>query len=128
MRYHLLHEILGLAVDGGVVHQNFADISAQVVAQGANDDVAFLVDQERCFFLRGGGLDSLPQMQQIIQIPLQFFLRATHAGGADDQAHPIRDIEAAHHFTDFLAILTLDPPRNAAGAWVVGHQHQIATG
>ena len=52
LRHHLLHEILGLAMDGRVVHQDFADVGAQIVAQGADDDVAFLIDQERRFLLR----------------------------------------------------------------------------
>lgn len=70
----------------------------------------------------------MPQVQQVIQIPLQFFLRAAHAGGADDQAHAIGDVETAHHLADFLAIIAFDPPRHAAGARIVGHQHQIAAG
>ena len=111
-----------------MVHQNLADVGAQIVAQGADDDVAFLIDQERRFLLGQSSFDGLPQVQQIIHVPLQFLLRAADPGGAHDQAHAVGDVEAAHHLADFLPVLALDPSRHAAGARVVGHQHQIAPG
>ena len=128
VRHDLLHEILGLTVDGGVIHQNFADVGAQVIPQGADDDVAFLVDQKRRFFLHRSGFDRRPQMQQVFHVPLQLFLRTADAGGAHDQAHAFGDVEAAHHLADFLTVLALDSARDPAGARVVGHQHQVAAG
>ena len=42
----LLDEVAGLLVHRVGIDQDFADIGAQVVAQGANDQARFLVDQE----------------------------------------------------------------------------------
>ena len=47
--------------------------SAQVVAQGADDRLAFLVDQERRRAAFGGLCDRLPDVQQVVEVPLQFF-------------------------------------------------------
>src|SRR5690606_1488190 len=72
LRHHLTDEVECLVTLGRVVNQYMTDIRAQVVADGADDDVAFLIDQEGAAALAGGGLDRLPQLQQIIQVRLQF--------------------------------------------------------
>ena len=128
VRHHLLHEFAGRLEDFLAVDQDFADIVAQVVAQGADDDVAFLVDQERRRALLGGALDDAPQLQQVVEVPLQFFAAAADAGGAHDQAHALGDVQGGHGITHQVAIFAFDAPRDAAGARVVGHQHQVATG
>ncbi len=52
VRHHLLHEFPGIVVNRFVVDQDFADVVAQVIAQGADEQVAFLVDQIRNGALR----------------------------------------------------------------------------
>ena len=44
MRHDLLDKILRLPVNSRVIHQDFANVGPQVIAQGADDDVAFLVN------------------------------------------------------------------------------------
>ncbi len=67
-------------------------------------------------------------MEQIVQVPLQFFGRAADAGGAHDQAHAFGNVECGHGFAHFGAVIAFDAPRNATGARIVGHQHQKAAG
>ena len=128
VRHHGGHEFPRLLVDGRVVHQDLVDVGAQVVAQRADDDVAFLVDQEGRLTFAGGLLDGAPELQEIAEIPLQFLGGAPHAGGAHDDAHALWDFQIAHDFAHLVPLLALDASRDAAGAGVVGHQHQIAAG
>jgi hypothetical protein len=66
VRHDLLHELARVLVELLVVDEDFADVVAQVVAQGADDELGFLVDQERRVTrLRGVG-DRLPQLQQVV--------------------------------------------------------------
>ena len=126
--HHLLHERLGLVVDLFGIDQDFADVLAQVIADRADDDVGFLVHQEGRFtgFRRLG--DRAPQLEQVVEVPLQFLGAAAQAGGAHDHAHFVGDVQAAQGFLELLALLALDAAGNAAGARVVGHQHQVAAG
>ena len=126
--HHLLHERLGLVVDLFGIDQYFADVLAQVIADRADDDVGFLVHQEGRFagFRRLG--DGAPQLEQVVEVPLQFLGAAAKAGGAHDHAHFVGDIQAAQCFLELLALLALDAAGNAAGAGVVGHQHQVTAG
>ena len=48
LRHHLVDETERFLLRFDAVDQDFADVLAQVVADGADDHVAFLVDQERC--------------------------------------------------------------------------------
>src|SRR5699024_8736215 len=71
VRHDLLHELACIFENLPVIDQDFADVLAQVVAQGADDQVAFLIDQEGCLAAVSGVLDGAPQLQQIVQVPLQ---------------------------------------------------------
>ena len=53
----------------------------------------FLVDQEGAGLAVGGVLDGAPQLQQVVQVPLQFFVATADAGGAGDDAHAVRHVE-----------------------------------
>ncbi|MCW0401745.1 hypothetical protein NB700_004301 [Xanthomonas sacchari] len=128
LRHHLLHELLGVAVHLGGVDQDLADVGAQVVAQGADDQPRFLVDQERRRLGQGGLGDRLPHLQQVVQVPLQLFGIAADAGGADDHAHVVGDVQLVQRFLQRGAVLALDPARDAAGAGRVRHQHHVAAG
>ena len=45
VRHDQGHEVTGLLIDAFVVNKDLPDIRTQIVAQGADDDVAFLVDK-----------------------------------------------------------------------------------
>ena len=128
MRHHGFHEATSLLVDLRVIDQDLADIAAQVVAQGANDHVGFLVDQYRRFHFLLGLLNGRPDSDQVVQVPLQFFHRSAYAGGAHDAAHALRDVHLRKRFTHLVAIVTLDTARHATGARVVRHQYEEPAG
>ena len=122
------HELLRLFVDRIGVDQDLADLGMEVVADGANDEAAFLVNQEGAFLGRGRFLDRMPQLQQVFQVPVEFLHRAADAGGARDHAHPRRHRELVHGIAQLFAVFAFDTARHAAAARVVRHQHQVASG
>ena len=128
VRHDLLHELARIVVQLGAVDQDFADVVAQVVAQGADDELGFLVDQERGRAAHARFGNRLPHLQQVIQIPLQFFRVTADAGGADDQAHFVGQGEFVEFFFQVGAVIALDAARHAAGARIVRHQHEVAAG
>ena len=128
LRHHLLDKGQRFFLGFDAVDQHFADVLAQVVADGADDDVGFLIDQERGRAAGGGFLDGAPQLQQVVEVPLHFFAGAAQAGSAHDQAHVGRSVEAIQRFTQFVALFTFDAAADAAGTRVVRHQHQVTTG
>ena len=128
LRHDLLHELATGLVDLGLVDHDLADVVAQVVAQRADDDVRFLIDQERRLALGGRVGDRLPDMDQIVQVPLQLFGAAAYAGGAHDDTHALGHLHLVERLAQFVALLTLDAAGYAAGAGIVGHEHQIAPG
>src|SRR6185437_7382247 len=126
VRHHLLHELPGVFVQRRLVDQDFADVGAQVIAQRADEQFGFLVDQEGRG-LRGGGLgNGLPQLQQVVEVPLQFLGVAANAGGAHDQAHFLGHLHVLQGFLQRLAILAFDAARHAARVRAVRHQHHVA--
>ena len=127
-RHHMFHELLRLVEDLVSVDQDLADIGLEVIADRADHQAAFLVDQEGAFLLLGSGLDGLPQLQEVVEVPLQFFGVASDRCGARNQAHARRDQQLIHHFPQLGALGALDAPRNTAAARIVGHQHQISSG
>ncbi len=128
LRHHLADEGQGFVLGLDAVDQHFADVLAQVVADGADDHVAFLVDQERCGTIQGRFLDRGPELQQVVEVPLHFFAAAAQAGSAHDQAHVGRCHQAVQRFTQFVAFFAFDATGNAAGTRVVRHQDQVTTG
>ncbi len=126
--HHLLDEGLGLLVRLLAVDEHLADVAAQVVADGADDDVVFLIDQGRRLFLGLGLLDGFPELQQVVQIPLQFLGAAADARGADDHPHALGDLQLTQGLPQFLTVVALDAPGNAPGARIVGHEHQVTAG
>ena len=120
------HELLCLSEDVVGVDQDFADIGLEIVANRPYDQAAFLVDQERALLAACGAFDRRPQLQQIVQVPLQFFLASADRRCARNQAHPGRDLKLIHHLAQFGALVALDTTGDTASTRVVGHQHQIA--
>ncbi len=128
LRHHLADKGQGFFLSFNAVDQHFADVLAQVIADGADDDVAFLIDQERRGTIKRRFFDSGPELQQVVEVPLHFFAAAAKAGSAHDQAHVGRSDQAIQRFTQFIAFFAFDAARNAAGTRVVRHQHQVTTG
>ena len=128
VRHHLLDELARLGVHLLGVDQDLADVRAHVVTQGADDQARFLVDQERRRFGQRGLGDRLPDLQQVVQVPLKFFGVAADAGGADDHPHVVGDGQRVHGLLQLGPVLALDPARDAAGGGGVGHQHHVAAG
>ena len=70
----------------------------------------------------------VPLRLEVIEVPLQLFGRAADAGGADDRAHAVGDLQLVHDLAHLVAVFALDAARDAARARVVRHQHQEAAG
>ena len=126
--HHVAHELLSLLVDVVGVDQDVADVVVEVVADGADHQARFLVDQERAFAGLGGAVDGVPEFEQVVQVPLQFGGAATDAGGARDDGHALGVFELVHRLLEFGAVIALDAAAHATAARVVGHQHHIAAG
>ena len=122
------HEIVRLAIGFFGIDQYLADIAAVVVAQRAHDDIGFLVDQERCLLVGRGLFDRLPDLGQVVEVPLHFLDRTTDTGGAHDDTHTFRHGQLCQHLLELVAILALDTTRYAAGTRVLRHRHQEAAG
>ena len=122
------HELACLFVNGIGVDQDFADIRMVVITDGANHQTAFLINQEGAFLRVGGFLDGMPQLQQVVQVPLQFFLIAANTSGAADDAHALRYLELVHGVAQFVAVFAFNTARHTATARVVGHEDDVASG
>ncbi len=62
----MLHELFGLVVNFIGVDEHFADIRAEIIANGANNKAAFLVNQECAVGRFPGSVDGSPELQQVI--------------------------------------------------------------
>ena len=128
-RHEHAHEVLGLAIGLVAGDVNLVDVLVVEVADRALDEVALLVDQRR----RDGGqrqlAHALPQPHQVFVVALDLDLGARGAGGAQDDAHPVRHLELGGDLLEALAVLGIgDLARDAAALAGVGHQHRIAAG
>ena len=126
--HHVADELVRLLVDVVGVDQHVTDVAVEVVADGANHQVAFLVDEEGALARLAGVFDRAPQLEQVVQIPLQLLGAATDAVGAGDDRHALGVVELVHRLFQLGAVLALDAAADATAARVVGHQHDVATG
>ena len=124
--HHVAHELLRLVVDVVGVDQNFTDIGGEVIANGADDQRAFLVNQERTFARFGSAVNGVPQLEHVVQVPLQLGRAAANASGARDQAHAFGVFELFKVFFQLFALFAFNASAHTAAARVVGHQHQVA--
>jgi hypothetical protein len=125
-RHHVCHELVRLLVNVVGVDQDLANIDIEIIADGANHQARFLVNQERTLARLGRAFNRRPQLEQIIQVPLQFTGLAANAGGAGNDAHAIGVVQLFQRGLQFGAVLALDAAAHATAARVVGHQHHIA--
>ena len=122
------HELLCLFEHVIGVDQDFANIGLEVVANGADHQTAFLVNQESTLLRVGGAINGFPQLHQVIHVPLQFLGVAANGSGAGNQAHALRHLQLVHYVAQFGTLVTLDAARDTATTRVVGHQYQITAG
>ena len=87
-----------------------------------------MVNQEGAFGTLRGAVNGGPQLEQIVQVPLQFRCAATNASGASNDGHPFGIFQLVHGFFEFCAIVAFNATANATTAWVVGHEDHIASG
>ncbi|MDT4841651.1 hypothetical protein FQZ97_755150 [compost metagenome] len=128
VRHHHTHEGGGLIGDLVGIDEDFTDFRGEVVADGPDDQAGLQVDQDGRGVVARGAVDGRPELQQVGQVPLEFFDVAADAGSAGDDAHALGQLELLHGVAQFLAVFALDAARNAAATGVVGHQDQIAAG
>ena len=128
IRHHVTHELHSLFMDRLGVDQDFTDFFVEVVADRTDDQAGFLENQEGAVLLVGGAFDGGPQLEQVFQIPVQFFGAAADAGGAGDHAHAVGHVELGNRFLEFCAFFAFDAARDAAAAGIVRHQHQVTAG
>ena len=62
LRHDLLQEAPHQIKGRRVINQDFINVRTKVIAQGSDDDVTFLEDQEGRRFFGGGSFDRLPQL------------------------------------------------------------------
>ena len=72
--------------------------------------------------------DGFPKLQEVVQVPLQFVLRATDTGRTSDDGHTGRQAQTIHRFAQFLTLFTFDTTGNTAATGIVGHQNEVTTG
>ena len=128
VRHHLLDETPGAVEQFAVVDDDFGDVGGQVVANRAHQQVAFLIDQARRGQVGRGGLNGRPQLQQEVQVPLQFLGTAVDAGGARNQRMLVADIQVGEDALQVAALFVGHAARDSAALGVVRHQHQETPG
>ena len=72
-RHEALHVLLCFVEHFGAVDQDLSDLIRQVIPQGSDDRLRFLIDQERSGAAFARLRDCAPDFLQIIEIPLQLF-------------------------------------------------------
>ena len=108
------------------VNQYLTNVLAKIVAYSADNDVAFLVNKERRLALTGGLGNGLPELDEVVQVPLQLFGGAADAGGTNDDAHGLGHLYIVHGLFQLRPLFTFDTTGNAAGARIVGHEHEVS--
>ena len=127
-RHDVAHELGNLVINFLIVHQNLADVGAEIVADGSDQQRAFHKEQVGVMMCFACFLDGLPELFEVVQVPFQLFRTAADAGGTGDDAHAVRNVEFRHGGFQLLTLFAFDTAGYAAAARVVGHQYQIASG
>ena len=128
LRHDLLQKALHQLEGAWMVDEDFIYVAPEVITQGANDDVALLKHQEWRGLFPGGTLDGIPKLEQVVEIPLQFFDGFATARRTYDQPHAFGNLQRRHDLTHVATCIAFDTSRYAARAWVVWHQDQITSG
>ena len=128
LRHHLSDEVLGLLIHIRIIDEDLVHVLAEIVTDCADDDVAFLVDEKRSRPLVHRCLDRAPQLEQVVEIPLQLFLRLSDPRRTHDKPHTYRNFEGAQRLAQLCPILALDASRDPARPRIVGHEDEITSG
>ena len=126
MGHHLVHESLRPVKYLLVVDDDFRDIRTEMIPYGPDDQVAFLVDQERALGGLGGLFDGLPQLFQEIEVPLQFLRAAPDSGRPGNQGMIGRHLQTLQRVPQIRAIITRYPAGYPAALRIVRHQDEEA--
>ena len=124
--HHVGHELTCLLIDVVGVEQNIADVTVEIVANGANHEAGFLVNQESALAALASAFNGGPELDQVVQVPLQFRGAAANACSARNDAGASRVFQLIHSFFKLGAVFTLNASANTAAAWIVGHQDHVA--
>ena len=125
--HHVCHELLRLVVHVVGVDQDVADVMVEIVANRADHQRRFLVDQECALATLGRAVDGRPQFEQVVQVPLQLGCAATDTGGARNDAHAVRVFELVQRFLQVGPVFAFNAARHATTTRVVGHQYDVTT-
>ena len=128
VRHDLRDKCRGFSIGGVTFNQHLANISPKIVSDGSQYRAVFLVQQGRSGLIVFGGLNGLPDLQQIVQIPIQFFGASTDTGGSNDNAHAFRNFHLRHGATQLISLFAFNATRDSASPGVVRHQHHVSTG
>ena len=127
MRHDLLDEFAGLLEGLVVVNQDLANVTGEVVAQGANHCVALAVDQERRFPLQHHIENRGPDREQVFEVPGELLGATVDTGRAQDDAHALGNFDVIEGLAGKVAFGADDAPRDAAGARLVRLEDDEAT-
>ena len=126
-RHQRPHECLGSAVALLAFDLHLVDVARIKIADRALDQIALFVDQGRRGRFERQVADLVPQPQQVFVVALDLGLGPLGTGGADDDAHPLGDLELFEDFLQPPAIAEArDLARDAAAATGIRHQHAVA--
>ncbi len=73
-------------------------------------------------------VDGIPELDQVVQVPLQFLYALADPRRADDDRVFVRELKLRHDIAQLGAFLALNAARNAAPFGVVRHQDEVAAG
>ena len=122
------HELARLLVDVVGVEQNIADVAVEVIADRADHEARFLVNQESALAALASAFNGRPQLDQVVQVPLQLGGAAADAGGTRDDAGAGRVFQLVHGFLELGPVIAFNAAAHATTTRVVRHQHHIAAG
>lgn len=75
-----------------------------------------------CFF------DCVLQLQQVVEVLLQFFGVVVEVGGVYDQVYVGWCVEVVQGFVQFVVFFVFDMVGDVVGVWVVWYQYQVMVG
>ena len=127
-RHDVRHELLGLLVNVVGVDQDVTDVIVEVVTDCADHQARFLVNQESTLGTLSGTVDGAPELEQVVQIPLQLRRAAANAGGARDDGHAFGVFQLVHRVFEIGTVVAFNATAHATTTRVVGHQHHITAG
>jgi len=119
------HEGFGLLENFVRIDEQFADVRLEVIPDGPDHQTAFQIDEEGAGLLGSSAFYGAPQLQQVVQVPLQLFRAAADGGGTGDQAHALGGFQLIHDVPQFGPFVPFHATGNAAAPGIVGHQHQV---